>query len=162
MIQIIGMPVGSDPAPFFASLFLAHKEAGWVKAQSKLGTINVRKINNLFRFINDLLSLNDDSTFEKHYKAIYPTELKLKKENNSNSFASFLNIYIYVENGEFHSRLFDKRHNFGFEISLLFHCHFTAPMSQAKSSMGALEQSFLEFLEQPVKLKIFLILVNSC
>ena len=34
-------------------------------------------------------------------------------------------------------------------------------MSIAKCYMGALEQSFLEFPEQPVKLKIFLFLVNS-
>ena len=33
MIQVIGMPMGSDPAPFFAKLFLNHKEADWVKAQ---------------------------------------------------------------------------------------------------------------------------------
>ena len=80
MIQIIGIPVGSDPAPFFANLFLAHKEADWVKAQLKFGTIIVRKLDNSFQFIDDLLSLNDDSTFEKHYKDIYPTELELKKK----------------------------------------------------------------------------------
>ena len=80
MIQVNGIPMGYDPAPFFANLFLAHKEADWVKAQRKLGTINVRKINNSFRFIDDLLSLNDGSTFEKHYKDIYPTELELKKK----------------------------------------------------------------------------------
>ena len=116
MIQVIGIPMGSDPAPFFANLFLAHKEADWVKAQRKLGSINVRKINNSFRFIDDLLSLNDGSTFEKHYKDIYPTELELKKENNSNSCASFLDLYIYIENREFHTRLFDKQDNFGFDI----------------------------------------------
>ena len=38
---------------------------------------------------------------------------------------------------------------------LLLQC----PMS--KCSMGALEHTFLEFLEQPVKLKIFLVIVNS-
>ena len=54
--------MGSDPAPFFANLFLAYKEADWVKAQRKLGTINVRKINNSFRFIDDLLSLNVGSS----------------------------------------------------------------------------------------------------
>ena len=91
MIQVIGTTIGSDPAPFFANPFLAHKEANWVKAQRKLGTINVRKINKSFRFIDDLLSLNDDSTFEKHYKDIYPIELELKKENN-HSCASFLDI----------------------------------------------------------------------
>ena len=54
--------------------------ADWVKAQRKLGTINAQKINNHCWFINDLLSLNDDSTFEKHYKDIYTTELELKKK----------------------------------------------------------------------------------
>ena len=108
MIQVIELPMGSDPATFFANLFLAHKEADWVKAQRMLGTINVRKISNSFRFIDDLLSLNDGSTFEKHYKYIYLTELELKKEDNSNSRASFLDLYIYIENGEFHTRLFDK------------------------------------------------------
>ena len=64
MIQVIEIPMESDPATFFANLFLAHKETVWVKAQRKLGTINVRKINNSFRFIDDLLSLNDVSTFK--------------------------------------------------------------------------------------------------
>ena len=67
MIQVIGITMRSDPAPFFANHFLAHKEADWVKAQCKLGRINIRKINNSFHFIDDLLSLNDESTFEKHY-----------------------------------------------------------------------------------------------
>ena len=137
MIQVIGIPMGSDPAPFFANLFLAHKEADWVKAQRKLGIINVRKINNSFRFIDDLLSLNDGSTFEKHYKDIYPTELELKKENNSNSCASFLDLYIYIENGEFHTRLFDKRDNFGFDIVRMpFYCS-NVPSKMFYGSIGA-------------------------
>ena len=81
MIQVIGIPVGSDPAPVSANLFLNHKQDDWVKVKRKLGTINVQKINNSSRFIDDLLSLNDDSTFENHCKNIYPTELELKKEN---------------------------------------------------------------------------------
>ena len=83
---------------FLQNLVLAHKEADWVKAQQKLGTVNVQKINNSFRFIDDLLSLNHDNTFEKHYKDIYLTELELKKENNRNSCAIFLDIYIYIDN----------------------------------------------------------------
>ena len=107
MIQVIGIPMGYDRAPFFVNLFLAHKGGGSVKAQRKLGTINGRKVNNSFRFIDDLLSLNDGGTFEKQYKDINPTELELKKENNSNSCASPLDLCIYIENGEFHNRLFD-------------------------------------------------------
>ena len=80
-------------------------------------------MNNAFRLIDDLLSLNDDSTFEKHYKDIYPAELKLKKENNSDSCFSFLDIYIYIEKREFRAKLFDKRDNFDFDIvRMSFYC----------------------------------------
>ena len=108
MIQVIGIPMGSDPAAFFANLFLTHKETDRIKTQCKLGAINVRKINSSFRFIDDLLSLNDDSSFKKHYKNICSTDLELTKENNSNSCASFLDICVYIENGEFHTKLFYK------------------------------------------------------
>ena len=71
------------------------KGAEWVKTQRQLETINVQKINNSFRFINDLLSLDDDNTFEKHFKDIYSTELELKKGNNNNSCA-FTYVYLYT------------------------------------------------------------------
>ena len=32
IIQIIGIPMGPDATPYFANLFLAHKEADWFKA----------------------------------------------------------------------------------------------------------------------------------
>ena len=96
--------MGSDPAPFFTSLFLAHRETDWVKVQRKLGKINIPKINNFFWFIDHLLSLNDKNKFEKYCMDIYPTELELKKENNSNSCTSFLDIYVYIENGKFHGK----------------------------------------------------------
>ena len=48
MIQVLQIPIGSEPASFFANLFQAHKEADWVNAQCKLGTINFQKINNSF------------------------------------------------------------------------------------------------------------------
>ena len=85
--------MASDPEPFFAKKNnpLAQKEAEWVVAQQMLGTINVRKINNSFWFIDDLLSLNDEIAFEKHYKDVYPTKLELKKEIN-NSCASFVDM----------------------------------------------------------------------
>ena len=55
MIQVIGILMGSDPAPFFANLFLAHKKADYEKVQHKLGTINVRKVNNSFQFTGQYL-----------------------------------------------------------------------------------------------------------
>ena len=88
--------MGFDPAPFVAVLFLCHKKAEWVKAQRKLRTTNVRNLNNSFRFIHELLFLNDDSVFQKHCEYIYPTQLELEKENNSNFslVPFFFDIYI--------------------------------------------------------------------
>ena len=137
MIQVIGIPMGSDPAPFFANLCLAHKEAEWVKAQFKLGTISVQRINHSFRFINDLLSVKDDSAFEKHYKAIYPTELKQKKENNDNSCSSFLDICVYIKNQEFHTKLFDKRDHFGFDIEEMSFYYSNVSSKMFYRSIGA-------------------------
>ena len=103
----------------------------------KLGRINVRKINNCFRFIDDLPSLNDKSNFEKYYKHIYSTELELKKENNNNSCASFLDIYIHIENGELRTKLFHKRYNFGFDVvRMLFYCS-NVPSKMLYGSIGA-------------------------
>ena len=83
-----------------------------------------------------MLSLNYGSTFEKHQKAIYPTESELKKENN-NSCASFLDLYIYIENGEFHTRLIDKRDNFGFDIVRMpLYCS-NVPSKMFYGSIGA-------------------------
>ena len=153
MIQVIGIPMGSDPAPFFANLFLAHKENDWVKTQRKLGTINVRKINNSFQLINALLSLNDGSTFEKYYKDIYSTELELK------TCASILDLYIYIENGEFHTRLFDKQDNFGFDIVRMpFYCS-NVPSKMLYGSIGA---EFLRIPRASSKIEILLVIVNSC
>ena len=87
MVQVIGIPANVKT---FANLFLALKDTDWVKVQRKLGTINVRKINNSFQFIDDLLSLNEGSTFEKHFKDIYPADVELKKNNNSNLVLLFL------------------------------------------------------------------------
>ena len=150
MIQVIGIPMGSDPARFFANLFLAHKEADWVMAQSNLGTINVPEINNSFRFIDDLPSLNDDSNFEKHYKDIYPTELELKKENNMNSCTSFPDIYIYIEKEELHTRLFDKRDNLGFDIVRMpFYCYIVL----SKMFYGSIGAAFLGISQATSKIK---------
>ena len=82
-------------------------------------------------------SLNDGSTFEKHYKDIYPTELEPKKENDSSCCASFLNLYMYIENGEFHTKLFDKQDNFGFDIVRVpFYCP-NVPSKMFYGSTGA-------------------------
>ena len=59
--QIIGIPMGSDPAPFFANLFLYTYESKWMAELKKSDIRRARKFVNVFRFIGDLIALNDGS-----------------------------------------------------------------------------------------------------
>ena len=43
--------------------------------------IKARKLCNIFRFIDDLNSINDDGKIEISYSNIYPEELQPVKEN---------------------------------------------------------------------------------
>ena len=77
--HIVGIPMGSDPPPFSANLFLYFYES---KQMNKIKTndlIKARTFCNIFRFIDDLNSINDDGEFESNYSNIYPEELQLGK-----------------------------------------------------------------------------------
>ena len=125
------------------NLFITDKETEWVKAQCKVRAINVRKINNSFRFIDDLLWLSDDSTFDKHSKDIYLTELELRKKIGTTLVPYFLicTLTLKMDNS-----ILNYLTNEVTLAAALQACHVTAPISLAKWSMGALEQNFLEFL----------------
>ena len=57
--QDIGIPMGSDPAPAFANLFLYHYESTWLNSVKKTNQVLARKFGQVFRYIDDLLALND-------------------------------------------------------------------------------------------------------
>ena len=117
--QVIGIPMGSDPAPYFANLFLYQYESRWMRKMKKENHILARKFGNIFRYIDDLVAINDSREFEKHFKKIYPPELVLKKENLDNRESTFLDLKIIIENGVFNYSVYDKRDNFGFWINRL-------------------------------------------
>ena len=114
--QVIGIPMGSDPAPFFANLFLYYYENKWMKDLKRKDLIKARKLCNLFRFIDDLSALNDSGEFERNTLNIYPEELELGKENQNDLEATFLDLSIEIRNNKFEVGLFDKRDNFNFSI----------------------------------------------
>ena len=114
--QIIGIPMGSDPAPFFATLFLYHYERKWLLELKKKDLVSARKFGNTFRFIDDLNVVNDGGYFSEHFHEIYPKEMELSKENNGSVTASFLDLDIEIRDDKFHYGLYDKRNAFNFEI----------------------------------------------
>ena len=114
--QIIGIPLGSDLAPFFVNLVLASYEIKWIKNKKKDNYSIARKFNHVFRYIDDLLAINDNMLFQNFYKEIYPQELELKKENANNLEAHFLDLNIKIENNTFITRLYDKRNDYPFKV----------------------------------------------
>ena len=135
--QIIGIPMGSDPAPFFANLFLYFYESKWMDSLKKKDLIRARKFCNMFRFIDDLSAINDGGDFDNIYKDIYPAELELGKENINNNEASFLDLHIKIENNKFCVGLFDKRDNFPFSIVRMPYKSSNLPSNIFYSAIGA-------------------------
>ena len=56
----------------------------WINELKKSDLIKARQLCNIFRFIGDLNSINDDGEFQSSCSNICPEELQLGKENTDN------------------------------------------------------------------------------
>ena len=88
-----------------------------------------RKLCNIFKFIDDLNSINDNGEFESNYSDIYPGELELGRENTDKHEASFLDLGIKIRDGKLQVDLFDKRDSFSFSIVRMLDKSSNAPSS---------------------------------
>ena len=133
--QKIGIPMGSDPAPFMANLFLYHYESKYVKEVKKSDIFVARKFRHTFRFIDDLVAINDDGELEKCQSDIYPSELELKKEHGDNN-VSFLDLSIDIKGRFFETSLYDKRDSFPFSIVRMPYKCSNMPSKIFKATIG--------------------------
>ena len=81
--QTIGIPMGTNCAPLLVDLFLYYHEADFIqellrKKDKKL----VTSLNSTFRYIDDVLSLNN-SKFGDYVERIYPIELEIKETTDT-------------------------------------------------------------------------------
>ena len=113
--QSIGIPMGIDPAPFWANLYLYFYEHQFITGLMRTDKRRARKFINACRFIDDECNINDLGEFSRSYHEIYPSELQLKCEHQG-SHATFLDLYIKIVDGVFVYKLFDKRDEFPFSI----------------------------------------------
>ena len=98
--------------------------------------IKARKLCNIFRFIDDLNSINDGGEFESNFSKIYPEESQLSKENTDKHKATFLDLDIKIKDGKFHFGLFDKRDSFPFSIVRMPGKSSNIPSSIVYSAIG--------------------------
>jgi len=82
------------------------------KGEKKLA----QSFNYTFRFIDDILSLNNNS-FSNFLHLIYPVELVVNDTTDSHNSASYLDLYLeHGINGTLTTTLYDKRDDFNFPI----------------------------------------------
>ena len=115
--QTIGIPMGTNCAPLLADLFLYTYEAEFIQGLLQKGNKRLaRSFNFTFRYIDDVLSLNNKN-FDDYVHAIYPPELEIKDTTDSPSSASYLDLSLsYDKYGDLSTKIYDKRDDFNFAI----------------------------------------------
>lgn len=126
--QTIGIPMGTDCAPYLANLFLHSYELKFIREHLHKDYDMCLKLNKTFRYIDDITNINGSGTFEKYKSMIYPTSLELKKINISNNTADVLDMTISITNKKFNVKLFDKRDAFNFKIINFPHFKTNLPL----------------------------------
>ena len=71
--------------------------------------------NLTYRYIDDVLSLKN-TKFAEYLVLIYPRELEIKETTETAASSSYLECYLYIDNGKLATRLYDKRDDFNFPI----------------------------------------------
>jgi hypothetical protein len=147
--QTIGIPMGTDCAPYLANLYLYALEFAWVEKKVKEDSVAAKSVLARFRYcsryIDDLCALNNGEAMETHKHDIYPAEMVLKKENTGNQHATFLDLDIdIVGNGRIGLALYDKRDDFAFDIVLHAHLPSNIPF---RSAHGVIISQLKRFAE---------------
>ena len=114
--QTIGIPMGTNCAPLLADLFLYSYEAEFVQSLLQAGEKHLaQQFNFTYRYIDDVLSLKN-TKFAEYLEFIYPRELKIKETTEAAASSSYLDCYLYIDNGKLTTRLYDQRDDFNFPI----------------------------------------------
>jgi hypothetical protein len=129
--QIIGMPMGIDPAPPAANLYLHFHESTFMEKLTKTDYGKAKKYNNAERYIDDLNLINNDGELEGNIQNIYPTELILNKENKDDKHSTFLDLELEIKDKKIVTKTYDKRDAFSFDIINYPHMESNIPRSQA-------------------------------
>ena len=114
--QTVGVLMGTNCALLLANLFLYSYEAEFVQSLLKAGKKHLaQQFNFTYRYIDDVLSLKN-TKFAEYLEFIYPRELEIKETTETAASSSYLDCYLYIDNGKLTTRLYDKQDDFNFPI----------------------------------------------
>jgi hypothetical protein len=107
--QTVGIPMGTNCAALLADLFLYSYEADFIQGLFKKNEKKlVRSFNFTFRYIDNVLSLNN-SRFGDFVDGIYPIELEIKDTTDTDRSASYLDLHLEIDNeGRLRTKLYKR------------------------------------------------------
>ena len=109
--------MGTNCAPCLANLYLSQYKYDWVEKNAKARKYGLlHHFKSCYRYIDDLLSLNNNDFFKRHMNKIYPKSLILNKENDNSNKVHFLDLNIMVISSLFVTNIYDKRDDYSFKI----------------------------------------------
>ena len=121
--QIVRISMGTNCVPLLAGLLLYSYEADLTQGLlNKNEKKPARSFNFTFRYIDDLLSLNN-SRFVDFVDRTYPIALEIKDNTDTDMSASYLDLHLEIDSeGRLRTKLYDKRDDVIFPLRN-FHLH---------------------------------------
>ena len=108
--QVIGIPMGTDCAPFLANLFLFSYEFQWMNEKVKKERfLSLQKFKHCCRYIDDLFAINNNKLLLQLKHKIYPPELDITTDDESDQYVHYLDLDILIKNTSFSYCIYDKR-----------------------------------------------------
>ena len=126
--------MGTNCAPLLADIFLNSYEADFIQSLPSAGKKQLAsRINLTYRYIDDVLSINNPE-FENFLVQMYPAQLEIKDTTESTTSASELDLLLsFGRDGQLHTSIYDKRHDFNFHITNFPFLRSNIPWSPAYS-----------------------------
>ena len=101
-------------------IYLYGRESKWIDKQVKNGRKDLAKsLTATSRYIDDLLTINDNKTMTENWTEIYPSNLELKQENESPTRTHILDLQLVINDRRFESSIYDKRDEFPFTVNYM-------------------------------------------
>ena len=148
------IPMGTNCAPLVADLFLFCYERDFMKSLSRVNQADIIEVfNSTSRCLDDLLNI-DNIYFDQMVDRIYPTELQLNRANSSDTEAPFLDLNLCISNGTVSTKIYDKRDDLDFDISISL---FWMAMFPGVPHLGYM---YLNLLDSPELLQILMTLTT--
>ena len=95
--QTVGIPMGTNCAPLLTDTFLYSYEADFIQGLLKKNEKKLaRSFNFTFRYIDDVLSLNN-SRFGDFVDHLYPIELEIKDTTDTDRSASCVVLHLEID-----------------------------------------------------------------